>query len=161
MATAAIVAAVGSTITTVAATQAQAKAQKKAARFNRRNAALNQARAARQTIEESRRQRAALIQAGVGLGTRGNSAISGAVGSLATQTAANIGASNTNLAAGLGINRALIQGERQASRLNNIGQGFDLLGSVAGVKMGIDRQNVLNQFLQTDNIPFFLQKPSF
>jgi len=70
------------------------QAQRKSARVRRNEADLRNARNRRIQVAEQRRVRAATIAESEAAGTSGGSQVSGAVGSLATQSAANISFSN-------------------------------------------------------------------
>ncbi len=115
---------------TMKAQQAQNEAQEKAAKIQQRQAALENERRARRAIAERRMVQAELIQNTATMDARGSSAMSGAVGSLSTQTAANIGAARTNLAGDVGINRALISGARTAARWNTVAGVADAATSI-------------------------------
>ncbi len=126
------VAAVGGTAASIASTNAQRKAQKKEGKIQRRVAEIENVRQARRAVAQRRVQQANLIaQSQVSNQTGSNSAVQGAVGSLSTQTAANIGASNTRLAGDLARFHVLSQGARTAGRFNNIAAGFGGLGNLA------------------------------
>lgn len=132
-ATAAIVGAVGAVAgagASVAAASAQNKAQKKAASFERARAGVNRQREIRRAIAARRLQEAEFIQAGETQGGGTNSAIAGAVGSLRTQTAANIGLTNTNFATSIAQSKALQRGATRSTRFQNIGSAFDAAGSL-------------------------------
>jgi hypothetical protein len=106
------------------AAQAQNKAQDRAAKMERRAAEIENVRRARRGVAERRIQQAEILQGAAATGMRGSSAVSGAVGSLTTQTASSIGAANTQLAANIGANRALIKGAKTAGMYNTLGSLF-------------------------------------
>jgi hypothetical protein len=59
-----------------------------------------------------------MIQSTESMGVGSSSSLAGSTGALATQTAANIGAANTQLAGDFGINRALSEGAKTAGQWN-------------------------------------------
>lgn len=114
------------------ATQSQVKAQKKEARIQRAISQIEANRRARRAVAERRIQQAELLAQANASNQGVNSAVSGAVGSLSTQTAANIGAANTRLAAETFQNNVLLRGARRASLFGTIASGAGALSSVAG-----------------------------
>lgn len=130
MAVTGAIAAVGSALASGISAHQQASAQKKAARAQRRSAEMENARRARRAIAERRMREAELLQAGASEGIRSSSAIQGAVGSLRTQTAANIGHANTQLAGDMIANRALVRGARRAATFDSIASGMNAIGQV-------------------------------
>jgi ABC-type sugar transport system ATPase subunit len=124
-------AAVVSSVATMQAQKAQNQAQEKAAKIQQRQAALETQRRARRAVAERRILQAEMQQSAFAQNQGGNSALSGAVGSLQTQTAANIGAARTNLAGEIGMNRALISGARSAARWNTVAGVASAVSSVA------------------------------
>ena len=136
MAVTSAVIAVGSAFATHKGVQAQRKAQKREANVQRRMAEIENVKRARRAIAQRRIQEAELIQAGVSEGIRNSSGISGAVGSLRTQTASNIGAANTQLAGSIAANRALLRGARQAGNWGTVASAFNAAGGV--VSTGIN-----------------------
>lgn len=124
------IAAIASSVASGAATYVgQQKADdktKKAQRFERRKAELENAKNARRAIAQRRIQQADILASNEATGTRSNSAVSGAVGSLTTQTAANTGFANTGLAGSIGVNSSLRAANRQTAIFGNIAQGFDV-----------------------------------
>ena len=124
-------AAVVGTYANYKSTQESNQAQEKAAKIQTRQASLENARRARRAVAERRMLQAEFIQNTASMDARSSSSMSGAVGSLSTQTAANIGAASTNLAGDIGINRALISGARSAAQWNTIAGAADAFGSIA------------------------------
>lgn len=119
------------------------KEQREAQRTERRAAQVESVRRSRRAIAARRVQQAELIsQSQVNGQTGTNSAVSGAVGSLSTQTAANIGAANTQLAANLNQSRSLSRSsqalasartiEAFGTAAQNVGNAAD--GYVKGLK---------------------------
>lgn len=125
-------AAVGSAVMQTQATKATNRAQERAARIQQRQAELETRRRSRRAIAGQRIARAEMIQATETMGARGSSSLAGATGSLITQTASNIGAAQSSLAADIGINRSLMRGARQAAKYNTYAGAFDVVGSIAG-----------------------------
>jgi len=115
--------------------QAQAinRAQKKQGRIERRIAAIENARRARRAIAERRVQQADIQAQAANSGTNmeSSSAIRGAVGSLTTQTAANIGAARTRAAASFASQRAGERGAQQAATFGTYANMFNSLGNIA------------------------------
>jgi len=118
--------------------QAQNQAQERAAKIQNRQASLENQRRARRAVAQRRIMQADMIQSTETMGARSSSALQGAVGSLQTQTAANIGAANTQLAGDIGMNRALIHGARNAAQWDTIGGVFNVASQ--GFGMASDRQ---------------------
>lgn len=124
-------AAVVGSLATAKAQSEQNKAQEKAAKIQERQAALETQRRARRAVAERRILQGEMQQAAFAQNQGGNSSLSGAVGSLQTQTAANIGAARTNLAGEIGMNRALIAGARSAARWDTVAGVASAVGSIA------------------------------
>jgi len=121
---------IGSAVMQQKAQKEERKAAKEQGRIERRIAEINNARAARRAIA-ARRQQSAEIQAASansGTGLESSSAVRGAVGSLVTQTASNIGAANTNTAASFAYQRA---GERGADRAARASRYASTFGTIA------------------------------
>ena len=114
--------------------QATNKAQEKQGRIERRIAAIENARRARRAVAEQRVQRASLEAqaANSDTGMESSSAVRGAVGSLATQTASNIGASNTRLAASFAAQRAGERGAERAATFGTYANMFNSISDIAG-----------------------------
>jgi hypothetical protein len=130
LAIAAIVTAVAGT---AASMQAQAKtneAQEKARKMQNAGARIEAMHRARRAVAERRMMQAELQQMGETQGARSSSAITGAAGSLSTQTAANIGFMNTQVATDWGINTALTRGARSAARWDTVSGAFNVANSV-------------------------------
>lgn len=130
LAIAAIVTAVAGTFATYKGQQAQNEAQEKARKFDNRKAQIENARRARRAVAERRMMQAELIQNTETMGARNSSSTLGQVGSLQTQTAANIGAANTQLAGDWGINHALTMGARTAAKWDTVAGGFNAASTV-------------------------------
>lgn len=134
----------GSAISSYRAASAQNDAQKKEARAQRRTAELENVRQARRAVAAQRLQAAEIEQAAASEGVRSSSGVAGAVGSLQTQTASNIGAANTRLAGQVAANRALVTGARRARRFNTAGDVFAGIGAISqttGEVLSIRDQN--------------------
>lgn len=133
-ATTAIISAVSTTADAVAgnkAAKANNKAQRRSAAIERASAQIENVRRARRAVAARRLQEAELIQAGATEGLRSSSGISGAVGSLRTQTASNIGAANTQLGAQVGISRTLQRGATLAARYGTLSNTFGAIGQAS------------------------------
>lgn len=133
--TAAVIAAIAAVVgtgATMMATKASNEAQEQASKIQQRQAALENSRRARRAVAERRMMQAELIQNSATQDARTSSSMSGATGSLSTQTAANIGAANTWLAGDVGMNKALISGARTAARWNTVAGVASAAGSIAG-----------------------------
>lgn len=141
-------AAVGSTVASIRATNAQVAAQKKEARIQQRVSQIESVRRARRAVAQRRIQEAELLQAGATEGARTSSSISGAVGSLRTQTGANIGAANTRLAGDIAANRALITGANKARVFGNQADLFSGIGGIAQASGSLISQRQQRQQLQ-------------
>jgi len=113
--------------------KAQLKAQEKEGDIQRRVADIESQRRARRAVAARRIQQGEIIAQERSFGqTTTNSAVQGAVGSLTTQAAANIGAANTRLAAQSARFSVLQRGAQRAGKFNNIAAGLGVLGSAAG-----------------------------
>lgn len=72
-----------------------------------------------------------MIASGVSSGINtSSSSLQGAVGSLNTQTAANIGFANSAFAAQKSISNTLLQGQLKAQKFRNIAAGFDTVAQL-------------------------------
>lgn len=112
-----------STIGTIAQTAAsfkQLEADEKENRIRRRVAEIENVRNSRRAVQARLRQQADILASQESTGTNTNSAVSGAVGSIGTQTAANVGLQNTRLAGDIAANQKSLRGARQAGRLSTI-----------------------------------------
>ena len=167
MATAAIIATIGSTVTGVAARNAEKKASKRAAQLDRRAAAIQAQKNARKAIQQQRLQQALLAQAQEGQGARANSAIAGGIGSIGAQTAGNIGQASTRLAAQIGQSLAL---ERGADKSAGFLAAGDIFSGIASIGLGVNQfqqasrlnklyQQSINKANSPIGIPFFLRRP--
>ena len=110
--------------------RAQVKAAEKKERPNRRTAQIENVTKARRAIAARRAQEAFLIQAGETQGGGTNSAIAGAVGSLRTQTAANIGLSKTSFAGANLANQQQLKGARRAGNWDTAASAFNVGSSL-------------------------------
>lgn len=126
------VAAVAGTGAAVYATKEQNKAQEKAAKLQQAGARLEQMHRARRLVAERRMLQAEITQNTYAQDARASSSMSGANSSLQTQTAANIGSMQTQLATDVSTNNALLAGARNSARWNTWAGVFDAAGSVAG-----------------------------
>jgi len=135
--TALLVTAVTASVAGAAYQQKAQKEQKKAAkeqgRIERRIAEINNARAARRAIAARRQMTAEITaqSANSGTGLEFSSAVRGAVGSLVTQTASNVGAANTNTAASFAYQRAGERGLDRAGRASRYASTFEAVGDIA------------------------------
>ena len=127
----AAVAAVGSAVSSRQSAKKTFEAEEKARDIEIRGAEIDRARRARRAIAAARIQQAEIIAATQTQNQGGNSAVIGAVGSLSTQTAANIGAGNTQLATSIASSGRRLLGANQARRLNDVAGGFQAIGSIA------------------------------
>lgn len=118
-----------STAVQVRANRVQNETQEKAAEFDRAGARIEAQRQNRKAIADRRVRQAELIAQSQAQNTGGNSAVSGAVGSLSSDTASEIGSANTALAVQLGQSRLLQRGTSEGVRLQNIAGGFDAIAS--------------------------------
>lgn len=126
------IAAVGSGVAANRSASAQNKAQKRAGALERAQAQVEHNRNVRRAIAARRLQQAQLIQAGQTEGLSFSSSISGAVGSLTTQTASNIGTASSILGAQLGQSRALQRGASRAARFGTISNTLGSIGQASG-----------------------------
>jgi len=134
------VASVGAGVMQHEQAQAANRAQAKQARIERRIAAIENARQARRAVA-ARRVQQADIQAGAvnsGTGVENSSAVRGAVGSLTTQTAVNIGAATTRAAASFAQQKAAIMGARQSARYGTLANIFTGISDIASGVMTFD-----------------------
>ena len=127
---AAIAAAAVSTISSAIATEAQVEAAEKENKVNRRVANIERVQRQKRAIAERRQIEAEIIQGGETSGTRTNSAISGAVGSLRSDTASSIGLSNTQFAGDTLSNQYYLQGVRKAGTFGTIANVADTAASI-------------------------------
>ncbi len=121
------------------AQKAQRKAERKTADIQNRSAELENQRNARRAIAQRRVQQSELIAAAQVSNTGANSAVAGAVGSLTTQTAANIGFASQQLAADRASQYQLFRGAKKAGRhMTNAGiaSGVGQL-AMLGLSMGM------------------------
>lgn len=128
------VAATGSAVQSNRAAEAQNDQINRAASIERAQARIDNNRRARLAIKATRIQTGQIEATTQNENTGSNSAVTGAIGSLRTQTASNIGAANTQLSAQLGISAALQQGRSdfvkhsgRASTLAGLATTFDTL----------------------------------
>lgn len=133
---------IGATITSAAATAAQVEAQEEAQKAEQRRGSIENTRRSRRAVAQRRVQEAELLQAQATQGARTNSAISGAVGSLGSQTAQSIGASNTQFAAQTNISDTLASGARRALGFNI---GSQIFGAASSLSMIGLQQQALNR----------------
>lgn len=132
-------AAVDQGVRNIKAQKAEKKANKRANRIQQRTAELENQRNARRAIAQRRIQQAELISSAQSTNVGSNSSVTGAVGSLQTQTAANIGFANTQLAGQVATSNVLLRGTAQANRQRAIGAASGMIGSFA--LMGTGRMN--------------------
>ena len=125
------VSAVSSGVAGALSASAANKAQRKAGKLERAQAQINQNREIRRAIAAKRLQQAELLQGAEALGTRTNSAVSGAVGSLSTQTAANIGFSNTQFGTQRAQSTILQSGATRAARFGGVSSLFGGISSAS------------------------------
>lgn len=165
---AALIATVVSTGASVAATQEQVKAEKKRAKTQRRTQELARVKENRRAIAQRRVQEAEIIQGGEASGTRTNSAVSGAVGSLRSTTAGNIGFANTQFAGNTLASRQSERGMRNAARLgtfaNVAGTAASLFATGASLR-ATSQQAAQTQYTQRQyglpgdpNIPWSIRR---
>ena len=109
-----------STAASVIATEEQVKAAKKENRVRRRVASVERAKKARQRIAQRRVQEAEVIQSSEAQGNRSNSAVSGFVGGLRSDTAGAIGLDSTQFAGDVLANRTRLRGIRRAGTFGTI-----------------------------------------
>ena len=149
-ATAAIISAVTATASlgaSIAQSQATNKAQRDAASIERARAQIQNNREARRAIAARRIQESEIIAASQTQGTRTSSGVSGAVGSLRSDTASNIGAANTDLAASTAQSRILQSGATKATNLGAVAQTFQSASSLSRtVAQSPDLQNKIKKF---------------
>lgn len=115
---------------TAKATYEQNEAQKDAARMQQASARIENMHKARRAVAARRLQQAEMIQATETMGARTSSAMTGAVGSLSSQTASEIGRANTKLASDIGVNNILIRGAERSAKFNTWAGVFNAAGSV-------------------------------
>jgi Flp pilus assembly protein TadB len=115
------------------AAKATEKSNKKANRLERTTAEIENQRNARRAIAARRLQQAELIQAAQSSNVGANSSVSGAVGSLTTQTASNIGFANTQLAGQVATSNVLLRGQSKALKHNTRAAGLSLFGQGIGM----------------------------
>ena len=110
------------------------KAQKEQGQIERRMAEIENARQARRAIAARRTQQAEIQaqSANTGTGLESSSAVRGAVGSLTTQTAANIGAASTRAAGSWAYQRAGERGAQRSMKASNIASTFGAVSDIAG-----------------------------
>ncbi len=131
------VALAGSTYATVQQAEGakeQRKENKKKNLIDQRSAEIENQRNARRAIAARRVQAAELTAAGQPGQVRSNSAMQGAIGSLTTQTASNIGFANTMLGAQVASSNAYIRGQNAVSKANSRAAWGNLV-SDAGMMM--------------------------
>jgi len=136
------VSSLAATTANIVGTQKNIKEQKTARDIQQRSAAIENNRQTRLARQEQLKEEANVEQIQVAQGARANSAVSGAIGSLGTQTASNIGAGNTRLAGQIGVNDALARGAQDLATFSNIASGFNFVGDAATIsaKTGLFRQ---------------------
>lgn len=122
-------AAVAGTTSQVVATRKQNEAAKRARDFDRRRAALENARQRRIAIAQERIQRASVLAQAENQGVSGSSSAAGAASAITGDTASAIGMSRVTQAGAQGSADALLRGDRQAATWNSIGAGFNTLGN--------------------------------
>lgn len=114
---------------------ASAIQQRRASREQRRQnvvqnrvAAITRSRRVRQTIAQSRIESARLTSLGFQLGAEGGTAVQGAIGGVASDTASAIQASNLQFTS----QQSLVSSQNRVSGLQSTGALFGAVGSVAG-----------------------------
>jgi hypothetical protein len=100
------------------AAKAQNKAAERAGNLEKARALSEQNSRNRRAVAQRRQQVAELIAQSQVQNAGGNSAVSGAVGALGSDTASNIGSNQINLAANIGQSTLLQKGQNQALRFN-------------------------------------------
>lgn len=133
-----------STTASVAASVEAQQAEKERAKVQRATQELQRRKETRRTIAQARLQRAELIQGGVETGSRTNSAVSGAVSSLNSTTAGNIGYANTVFAGNQLQNDIMSSASRKIAGLQTFGSaaaGAANMFSVGGQAAAMNRQN--------------------
>lgn len=133
--TAAIISAVSAVGGAAVSHQQSRSAQKTARRQTRieqRTSEIETQRRTRRAIAARRQQEAMLMAGAEASGVGAGSGVAGAVGSLRTQTAANIGHARTMQGAQVAQQLVARRGMRQQHRLQTIGGHFQASGAVAG-----------------------------
>lgn len=128
--------AVGATYATWKAGERQDQAAKRSNRVRMASATEENLRSARRAIAQRRVQQAELIAQSQSENTGKNSAVQGAVNSLTTQTASNIGFANSKLASEYLSNKYLMRGQRQVNNWQTTSSLFSTAFSAYGASVG-------------------------
>lgn len=148
--------AVSTGLSFVAAQKAR-KAEEKRFEIEQRTAEVDRARRVRRAIADARIQRAE-IEASAAAQTQGtNTAVSGALGSLQTDTAGNIGAFNTQFAGQTFAAETVSRSNRAVANLQSFaslfGGGSQLLGGLSQQRQTATRNKRLEEITAQGNRP--------
>jgi len=124
--------AVGTAVAEVRSNREQVKTAKRRQQISKRVAELETVRRNRLAHQANLRQRAALL-ASQSSEFRSDSGFQGAVGSLNTQTAANVGAANTVAAGDFAQNRAIVRRAENVGRFQAASAAFGAIASGANM----------------------------
>lgn len=145
------VASLGAGVAQQRAINEQNKAERRSRQLEQRQAALENARRRRQALAQQRIRAAEITQAGENQGIAGSSTVAGARGALVTQTASNIGFSQTQEAFNRNRAATLESGYQSAARFASFGNA---LGSISTASNRVGSFAAQNPTFKFSDLPF-------